>query len=709
MGTFEEEQKRRAAAAKARGWDDATIQKYQLIDRIQQQRQQPVQQQAPQEQKKGPSGLKRFLVNTGAIAGSIGAGIGSLALAPVTGGASLAGGFAAGAGIEALRRKALGEKQNIAASALEGGLTILPGVAKGLKGLTKAGKVAEEVSAASKAAKVVKGANVEKEALKNTLMNAFKTPEGGGRLTKVGSNIRAEQRGIQAGEKVVGGAKGAVFNDATAAEVNAAVSKANKGIIPKGIRGQVRGVQAEKEAVGQAQKAAAQASKATVNKETQAIMNDTVSKGRQKILDFDSTNEAHAKINNRYAERLANAKTPEQLLEQRKIFDTKAKATFLNPSVEQTIDKELAGVYRQATDKAIAKLAPEVKTLDKQFSLLTKAENTMTAKSSRLSPSGIKLAGTSVNGKGVGGSAIQATKEGVGKTLEVAGKVTGSPIVKTGIRQGIARGVAKPYLDQSVTDPNTMQTQPDGSYKPAPAGVTDDTFNINDLSAQFEQAGITDPQQMFDALSANEQPKQTQDDNPLGASSAELFNQALQEPDPKRRKELLDFSQVAAEFETSAQKSRDASSKDANGLNVTKPTSEKYAQATSGANALGQLRQLIEQTGGVPQGTRIPGQGINLFGIGSDIKKAAGTGEYDTLGFAAVDNALRIATGAAAPDSEIRRYMDKYLPKPGDDAATIKRKLDTMEYQFASILKLAQPDATNSFDINTLFNQQGVQ
>jgi hypothetical protein len=142
-----------------------------------------------------------------------------------------------------------------------------------------------------------------------------------------------------------------------------------------------------------------------------------------------------------------------------------------------------------------------------------------------------------------------------------------------------------------------------------------------------------------------------------------------------------------------------------NGLNVTKPTSEKYAQAASGAQALDQLETLLANDPSILAKTRTPGRGITALGIGSSIKDATGTGEYDTLGFATVDNMLRIATGAAAPEGEIRRYMNQYLPAAGDNPATIKAKLDTMRRQFNSILSLAGNSQTSN--TNSLYDAIG--
>lgn len=45
----------------------------------------------------------------------------------------------------------------------------------------------------------------------------------------------------------------------------------------------------------------------------------------------------------------------------------------------------------------------------------------------------------------------------------------------------------------------------------------------------------------------------------------------------------------------------------------------------------------------------------------------------------AIESALRVMTGAAAPESEVKRYEDMFMPHSGDDAASAKQKLDALE------------------------------
>ena len=44
-----------------------------------------------------------------------------------------------------------------------------------------------------------------------------------------------------------------------------------------------------------------------------------------------------------------------------------------------------------------------------------------------------------------------------------------------------------------------------------------------------------------------------------------------------------------------------------------------------------------------------------------------------------IEAALRIASGAAVPESEVNRYMEMYIPKPYDNKDVAKSKLDSLQ------------------------------
>lgn len=404
----------------------------------------------------------------------------------------------------------------------------------------------------------------------------------------------------------------------------------------------------------------------------------------------------HVKEANDLEKRIASTKDIQGLEDLRRSADRRINFAR-NPNSPDPALEEVYMSLRRNIDKEVTNLIPELEVAKTNYGNLEAAKDTLIQNS----PATMKqFAGQGATSRLLGGSVAQNLIDKTGRVLTRAGKIQASPVTKY-------LQVKAPFSAAGAFGSSQPGPEIPTEFGDIFAGTQDpNEQKINELYA----AGVTDPQEINDALLGQGKyapQDQTQvsggDTGEFQGSSmdyANAANEAMMAGDTKSAKTYMDFAKTMADFEKSA-----ADSSGGSELNVTKPTSEKYAQAVGGSNALTQLREIISKSGGVPQGTRVPGQDIQLFGIGSDIKNAVGTGEYDSVGFAAVDNMLRIATGAAAPDTEIRRYMNSYLPKPGDNEATIKKKLDLMESQFNSILNLAQPGGTNSnFDINQLFN-----
>lgn len=125
----------------------------------------------------------------------------------------------------------------------------------------------------------------------------------------------------------------------------------------------------------------------------------------------------------------------------------------------------------------------------------------------------------------------------------------------------------------------------------------------------------------------------------------------------------------------------------ASGLNVTKPTSEKYSNAQSGLNSLNQYEQLLQQDPSLLTKSATPGRSLPI--VGGYISNATGTGTSDALAYDMMDNLLRIRTGAQANPAEIKQYVTKMLPRAGDSEQTVQRKLSIFRNTFGEIMNLA--------------------
>ena len=107
-----------------------------------------------------------------------------------------------------------------------------------------------------------------------------------------------------------------------------------------------------------------------------------------------------------------------------------------------------------------------------------------------------------------------------------------------------------------------------------------------------------------------------------------------------------------------------------------KPTSvagaNQYNLASSGLRSLQDVKRIIAEDPTVLTRQLTPGQFFSR--------------EYDAAAFSAVEALLRMRSGAAVPESEVRRYMRKIMPVFGDNKATIDTKLLRLEQNYNDVL-----------------------
>lgn len=62
--------------------------------------------------------------------------------------------------------------------------------------------------------------------------------------------------------------------------------------------------------------------------------------------------------------------------------------------------------------------------------------------------------------------------------------------------------------------------------------------------------------------------------------------------------------------------------------------------------------------------------------------------KYEKQAYQAVEAWLRAMSGAAVPESEVKRYMDAYMPRPWDDPTVARDKLSRMQAQYTETMGL---------------------
>lgn len=124
--------------------------------------------------------------------------------------------------------------------------------------------------------------------------------------------------------------------------------------------------------------------------------------------------------------------------------------------------------------------------------------------------------------------------------------------------------------------------------------------------------------------------------------------------------------------------------------NVGKVGADKYTQASTGANALAGIKSLVYDADGSIDRSKI---------AQLSIPGKPGARQLDTLLYQAVDNYLRIQSGAAVPPEEIRKAMEAFKPGVTDSVETVNTKLASLGQVFDSITSLAnQKSAPSSED-----------
>lgn len=379
------------------------------------------------------------------------------------------------------------------------------------------------------------------------------------------------------------------------------------------------------------------------------LLNDALSFGKKKNGDFIEF--MSGKINSRYR-------------------------TVSSGGSAGSVESQVLEAFRDAGKSIIDKNLTTRSGVNKQFSNLLGASKQLGKTITGDTSAGVR------QGEGIGRIISSVAGPGVdvaGRAMQQAGKLTKytTPIAKGSLLRG-ALSDSSIDSQQEYTQPtggNTMQEMTDAASQSA-------NGEFNDPSAMASQENMNQPQ------------------------SAYSLQQAIQDyqsaPNAKVQQQVMAYY----DFVSKAEATQNKASASNNGIpsNVGKVSASAYGLAQQGLNGLSQLAKLIQKDPGVVGRTSTPGRGLPV--VGGYIGKASGTTEYDTLGFAAVSSLLRAQSGAAVPDSEVRAYMRHYLPRAGDSKESIQRKLETLQYDFQTVIQGGGNDSSSLADSITQYGGQ---
>lgn len=328
-----------------------------------------------------------------------------------------------------------------------------------------------------------------------------------------------------------------------------------------------------------------------------------------------------------------------------------------NLTAKETVDLAL---WRQADDW-IKQLAPAAKNLTVRQSKLYDLAHGLG-----------KMTRTPGEAQGIGQLLIRGAapvaRSGqnlIGRSLLTAGgaqTATGSMIpagVRGAVGQGVRQGVyqAPSNLIEALSGATPPSEAPQGFEDQLDSGITD----------RLGGMGATTPQAQ-------------------GMTLVEALQQAQQ---------LLGPNESPSSYLSYAKAIMDSSGGGAGGgANTTKITGQQYALAQRGASSLQQLNELLQQDPGVLNRSATPGRKLPI--VGGFISNAAGTGDFDAIGYNIASSLLRIETGAQANESEIRNLQSQLMPRAGDSPQTVQRKMEQLNLAFSNILSMANNGGASS-------------
>jgi hypothetical protein len=626
--------------------------------RMAMQQQQAAQEAAQAKASKHTSGRGGFLTSliseggatggavTGAMAGSVFGPVGT-----IIGGAL--GGFAGGFGGSAVEQKVRDNNIDFGKATTEGAFSAIPG---------GTGKVVKTVG---------KGIAEQgfKGGFKDELANLFtKQP---GRISNmahgVGEDAQAGVRGVVANAPVQGRASQRLTTT-EADQINAFLNE-------RGLKGSRGTQQAQLERI---QQGAGQQINDIVHGAPQAVGQEGLATAQNNIMGrllgsngkgvtgFNAAQ--HGDIANQFASQMAGIKDSAGWLNFKRGLDEVINYSRTNQGVDPMVER-VAKVFRREANSQLHTLHPDVIPANAIYSKAQQALNVMARAKDN---GGIKVASGFIDlgGDGMGRGTIQAGRDRAGRILQGAHGTR--PITDQFGRQMLASGL------ENVTHPGENSSQ----FMADPSALGMDGSTDGSLPGS--------PDQMFGMDASGGDVSGTPAGNATGLqySSTDLMNaalQAMQAGDTASYKQLSSAATQVAAMEKQAGQS--AGGAGGSGLNITKVTAQQYGLAQTGMQTLQQLAQMIQSDPSVVTKTATPGRGLPV--VGGFLSNAAGTGQYDAMGYNIADSLLRLRTGATANPEEIRKLQTQLMPRAGDSPATIRTKMQQLQQAFGNVLQLA--------------------
>lgn len=571
---------------------------------------------------------------------------------------------------------------------VEAALSLAPfGLGRVIKGVRAAKGAKAAVSTArqiSKTAGIPEG--VVKQAAKSSTGQVPATPSGlfaakpDTFLQNAGAHIRGYGRGVRAGMRPEGAPERLLPSGAK--EINTLLDSIGaKGGIPKQLR-RVEEVQ------GQTRKIITQTVAAKNKAVTPEQLQGVVDRVKTNILGTNGKGipgfdpKVHGKLADNFGRQMVTAKDTVGLENFRKSLDDVINYSR-NPASPDPMTERIAQAFRREVDREVTKLVPTAKKAKGLYGRLEGAKDALVVNAPTNVSGSSTLFGTAAK------MGLPGALDKTGRAVQFAGRnmsrpAIGIPAAQAAVRVPFIGGDDQlPVSDPTMTTTTPSSTSPTSiSNMPSPYNSPDGSATTTDFSS----------------------PQTAMPNTGQAARYYEGFQRAMQAGDMKSAEALLDFAEQAAKFE----KMMAENANTGGAPNVTKVTAQQYGLAQSGSQSLQQLAQMLQADPGVLGRSATPGRKLPV--VGGYISNAAGTGEFDAIGYNIADAILRLRTGATANEGEVKNLQSQIMPRAGDNPDTVRRKLSQIEQIFGGTLQLAsQPNNGSSFEDELMQTMAGQQ
>lgn len=604
--------------------------------------------------------LQGLLPVAGGALGAIGGGL-------LGGPAGAIAGGAAGSGAgEALKEHFQGGGLSVKNIGEQAALGALPGVGSGIKTLRAGGAVAD----------LFKGADAAGAATQAVKPNLATKVYNKGVITE------SRAGGFGQGEKLSGGEsqgfRQSEQNSQTLANEGITGSNASSRQIAVGDK------------LAQHSKTIDMATEAKNPAVTDAQKADIVGRVQSKIIGggngtgipgYVSGDNANSKFAMALANQFSTIKDAKGMLGFKRALDQQAINYGRNSAAPDPIKEQIAKAFRQEVNTDFGKMVPEAKVASTSYAKLHDANEFLKQAARDQSNSSTQSSG-GITGRLLTSDTAETLKSKGGRGLQTLGRAMGA---QTG---GVTAKPMAPAIGKTAQVLRALTS-------PVQVGKAAFKQSAGRAAVGLLGAGAgTDQQQPTTQLA--DASLQLGGNEPTTASAPTSSDQTTNSPyslqsyltdvsrDPKNE---TAYTAIFKELNPSYGSSN-------NGLNVTKVTSQQYGLAQTGSQALQQLNQMLQSNPNVVNKAAIPGQTLPI--VGGLIGHAAGTEDYNTLGYNIADTILRLRTGAQANDSEVKDLQGKLMPRAGDSPEEIQTKLQQMQAIFNSTLQLANNQGAGS-------------